>query len=239
MSLSILCVTKMEPPAMRFLMDMAELAGACRAQFVIALDGEGAWDQIASKGDSRYAPVILRVRSGGYIESVLDEAVAACGGDYVLRLDDDERASGAMMQWLERREYAKADHWKFARANLWDSPEWLMLTSHLWRDDQTRLSVKVKAGGRRVIHSGSPHGGGELAPCMILHEKFLVKTAEERRAIVRRYDSIQPGAGRNFLPWSVPEDFYEKVLLAPVGDGTVREWADSELRSVSLRKVAA
>ena len=207
-SLSILCVTKVEPHAERFTLAMYNLAeNLANAECVVALDSEVIYSAAVA------AHRVHLVRSKGYIESVLDEALGFCTGDYVLRLDDDESASPAMVAWLKSGEYHSKPHWKFPRANLWGDGEHFIVTPQLWPDVQTRLSRRELAGGRNLIHAGSPHGGGTQAPCAIEHHKFLVKSLAERREIVRRYDSIQPGAGTSFAAFSVPEDAYDEVPL--------------------------
>lgn len=215
--LSILCVTRAEPHALSFLRAMRSVAFATGAELVVAADGVDATLVLQSEFGGR----VVTVKSKGYIESVLDEAVGACATDYVLRLDDDEKCSPAMVKWIAAGSYRVADHWKFPRANLWPTADQVAMTPHLWPDVQTRLSVRAKAGGRGVIHAGSPFGGGTEAPCVIEHHKFLVKTLEERRAIVRRYDAIQRGAGSHFLPFSCPEDAYPQgIHVGRLGDGT-------------------
>ena len=206
MKLSILCVTRAEPFAEPFLTAMAELAGDLEAELAIVRDG-------------------VDVHSSGYIESVLDEALGFCTGDYVLRLDDDERCSPAMVDWLASGKWASRPSWKFCRQHLWGDERHFIITPQLWPDHQSRLAHRSLSGGRITIHAGSPHGGGELAPCAMVHAKFLVKSLEERRAIVRRYDAIQPGAGTNFAAFSVPEDVYEEAAIAEVGDGSIRDVA--------------
>jgi hypothetical protein len=223
--LSILCVTKFERHALTFIADMRQLATDLQAELVLAADGHHAYSQLRSFG---YDP--KRVDSRGFVESVLDEAIRHCTGDYVLRLDDDEKCSPAMGRWLAEGAYLAAPHWKFPRAHLWYQLETFReiraeFITHplLFPDHQTRLSHRGLAGGRNLIHAGSPHGGGEIAPVCIEHWKFLVKTVEERRAIAKRYDEIQPGAGTNFLAFSVPEDAFESIPLAPYHDGSVPE----------------
>lgn len=235
MTLSILVVTKGEPHAVEFIRRLYwEDCGAVMAELVIVADGDAAADYLGSMEFVR-PPV---VHSQGFIESVLDEALTFCSGDYILRLDDDERCSPAMVRWLAAREYEKADHWKFPRANLWPTADLVAITPQLWPDRQTRLSVKAKAGGRTTIHAGSPFGGGEEAPCVIEHHKFLVKSLGERRAIVQRYDSISPGMGTQFLAFSCPEDAYpDGVEVGKLGDGTaakiVPEWRAERIRRVA------
>jgi hypothetical protein len=167
----------------------------------------------------------LPIASQGYIESVLDEALTACRGEYILRLDDDETLSPRAVRWLGDGGYREADHWKWPRAHLWGSPARYIPAAPLWPDWQTRLSVREKAGGRGVIHAGSPFGGGEEAPGAILHWKFLVRDRASRRAILDRYETIQPGAGTGFLPFHLPEEAWAE--RADVGVPTA-PWEDPE-----------
>jgi hypothetical protein len=220
--LSILCITRAEPHAPYFLAALASLAHRLSAQLVLGTDGVEAYRVLHHSADVDDADLI-RVESRGCLEDVHDQVLNACDGAYVLRLDDDEAATPAMQQWLERRDYEAHDHWKFARAHLWGGPDEFIVSNQLWPDHQTRLSVRAKAGGRTAIHCGSPFGGGELAPVVLAHHKFLVKSIAERRAVARRYDAIQPGAGTGgMLAFNVPEDAYDQVTLAPIGEGQLR-----------------
>lgn len=232
MTLSILCVTKTEPHAWPFLAAMRVVADAVAgSELVVAADGDFAYHRLIAA--DYWGP---RVQSQGYIESVLDEALTFCSGDYVLRLDDDERCSPAMVEWLKSGAYSARPTWKFPRMQLWGDEQHFIVTPQLWPDTQSRLALRSLSGGRNVIHAGSPHGGGTAAPCSILHAKFLVKSLAERREIVKRYDSIQPGAGTNFAAFSVPEDVLEEAGIAEVGDGSGREVVTTHVR---LRERAA
>lgn len=211
--LSILCVTKAEQHSFALLSAMRDLAADLRAEFVLVADGAIAAGRLM---DRSFKGMRL-VQSKGYLESVLDEALEFCSSDYVLRLDDDERCSPAMVRWLKARAYETANSWKFSRVHLWGDEQHALVTQHLYPDHQTRLSTKAYAGGRTTIHAGSPFGGGIEAPCAIEHLKFLLKTIEERRAIVVRYDSIQVDAGSAFRAFSCPEDVYsEEDITAAV-----------------------
>lgn len=210
MRLSILCVTKAEPFTPPFLYDLVQLGQQIGAQVVFAADGPEAVQRLTGLAGVKIVPV----QSRGFLESVLDTAVEACDGEYVLRLDDDEKCSPAMKGWLERESYTAAPHWKFARAHLWHSAMFCIMEAPLWPDHQTRLSLKHLAGGRRSIHAGSPFGGGRLAPVIIEHHKFLVKSYKERAAIAARYDSFGIGLGTGgFLPFNLPEDAYPNGAL--------------------------
>jgi hypothetical protein len=227
-NLTILCVSKGERHAWPFLSAMSALAERCRAEFVIAADGQDAED-LAKQLPCKIVPV----QSHGYLESVHDYAVAECSGRYILRLDDDEKASPAMVDWLAEERYFAADHWKFARASLWQTAGWVILSPQLFPDHQTRLSVKAMAGGRTSIHCGSPFGGGSEAPVLIEHHKFLVKSRAERAAVAARYDSIHPGTGTGgMLAFNLPEAVYPELVLAPIRDGRLAPWSDAERRTV-------
>jgi hypothetical protein len=141
----------------------------------------------------------------------------------VLRLDDDERCSDAMIKWLVDQEYRACDHWKFPRANMWTDTHHLV-SAQLWPDHQTRLSTRAKSGGRRHVHDGSPYGGGRPAPVAIEHFKFVVKSQEERQKIADRYDSVRQGFGSGgMLAFSLPELVYDSMPIKRWGDGSVAD----------------
>jgi hypothetical protein len=236
MSLSILCVTKAEPFALPFLAVLASDAFELGAELVIAVDDASTWPVIGTPPTvGEYQ--VCRVQSAGYIESVLDEAIGFCCGDYVLRLDDDERMSLDMVMWLRSDAYLDADHWAFPRANLWGDADSVLVNPPLWPDLQTRLSIKPKAGGRHGVHDGSPFGTGRIAPAVIEHHKYLIKSREVREAQARGYDALRPGAGTDpaMWPYMVPEVAYARVglHLAPLGDG------DADTINASMPRVLA
>lgn len=210
--LSILCVTKCEPEILHLLNDLSQKAERLDAEFVIVID-ESHGNGLHLNGK---ASKILTIRSNGYIESVLDEAISHTTGDYILRIDDDESLSGSLFEWLDSHFYLEQDHWKFARAHLYPDTSHFITNPPLWQDHQTRLSIREKAGNRPNIHSGSPFGGGKLAPYPIFHHKFLVKSHEKRAEIVKNYDKISPGMGTNFAIFSVPEDVISEINVEKV-----------------------
>lgn len=199
--LTVLCVTRADPYALPFLDEMTGLAADLDAHLVVAADGDRAHRTL----DGIDADLIL-VRSHGYIESVLDDAVSYCPDGHILRLDDDERPSYEMYDWLLERCYETNDHWAFPRYNLWPDERSYITSLSLWPDLQTRLSVKAKAGGRTKIHYPSPYGTGVVANVAIEHHKFLIRDIDERRETLDRYERLQPGAGSRFRQFSVPED---------------------------------
>lgn len=227
--LSILCITKAEPCVGFLLLDLCSAAKHLDAELVIVADGQQAFEAfealLEERPENRNVR-LFRTKTEGYIESVLDSCINLTAGRYIFRIDDDESLPLALIAWLKLGKYKESDHWKFNRAHLiaspeieripasfdglkvqaeGDSPVHVITSPPLWPDHQTRLSTREKSFGRTHIHCGSPHGGGDLAPYPILHHKFVIKSREEREAILKRYDEIQPGAGAGFWQFSVPE----------------------------------
>jgi hypothetical protein len=216
MNLTILCISKIDRNSLSFINAMHLLAINLHAQFVLANNGNVPFDYYGWINTK-----VVRVKSLGYLESSLEEAVAACDGDYILRLDDDEAPSPAMVDWLYAETWQERDHWKFPRMHLWDRGNSVLLTPHLFPDYQTRLSTKEKSGGRTTVHAGSPFGGGALAPVSIEHHKFLMKDYATRAQIAAVYDDFSPGYGTgNMIPFSLPEDAYKGQVVQLVAPWT-------------------
>jgi len=220
MRLSILCVTSARPAVLPCIDAHYDLLNSCRnAEFVLAADGDEARRTLARYERDRVT--VAQVRSAGFIESALEEALGHCQGEYVLRLDDDERPSFPLAWWLGGERYRVSDHWKFPRAYMWGDDAHFLDAAPFWPDWQTRLSVRAKAGGRTMVHAGSPFGGGTEAPVAIEHYKFLVQSLAEREALVAHYDSIQPGAGTRFRSFYIPEEA-PSLSVAPWDGGVAR-----------------
>lgn len=183
-NLTILCVSAGDEYGIPFIDEMEALAGNLGAAFVL-YDGSCA----------------------GCVEHVLDDAVAECADGYVLRLDDDERCSPGMVDWLHARRYETARHWCFPRAHLYPHVGSYITSPPLWPDLQTRLSTNRLAGSRRRVHAPSPHGTGQHAPVAIEHHKFIVRPEHERLALLDKYEQLQPGAGAGWRVFSHPESF--------------------------------
>jgi hypothetical protein len=202
--LSILCVSDVKHYAVPFIEEMDRVAHRLGAEFVLVQDGKD-------------------VHSAGYIESVLDEAIAKTKGDYILRLDDDEKCSPALIRFLDREIYRSYDHWSFPRAHLWGNPKTMILEKYYWPDVQTRLSVRAKSGGRDKIHVRSPFGAGRIPNACLEHWCYLAKTYEERLEVGRRYHRIHSGAdGGEFRATSFEDERAgQEVQFIEYTDGTV------------------
>ena len=216
MKLSLLMVSKGEPHAWPFVVALQQAArdiAGCEA--VICADGPEAVRTLANLS----FPVHVLPESRGFIEDNLDEAVGYCNGAQVLRIDDDETLSPALIGWLASEAYKEQPIWRFPRVHFWGDTETVLVTQALYPDWQIRLTSKEQAGGReKRPHSSSPFGIGAPAPVVLEHHKFLVKTRSERAAVAARYEAAGPGLGTtgNFKVFSLPEDVYagHEVLLA-------------------------
>lgn len=205
-ALSIVCVTRADPAVLPLLRGMRALANELGAEFVVGLDHH---DKMRLPEDA-WPDSLLRVRAEGYQETVQDLVIGEASGAYVLRLDDDESCSPAMVKWLAVGKYLESDHWCFARAWLWGDGRHRLAGPPHWPDFQTRLSVAAKAQGHVGLHPTSPHGGGAEAPCAIFHHKLLLRSRAEREELCAHYDSIQAGTG--LRAFYLPEEAEEKGM---------------------------
>lgn len=215
--LTILCVTKGEAYGLIFRQRMSILAQLLGAEMVFAADS--CFDTL----EANIRDVVVSVKSEGYIESILDVAVGACSGRYILRLDDDEAVSPAMERWLQAQTYLTKDHWCFPRFHLFPDVQHSVITPPYFPDWQTRLSTAEKSGGRPKVHAASPFGMGTIACVGIEHYELLAKTQEERARLAQHYYEI---AG---LPcsWeaamqSQPESWPVPPVTRNYSDGSIR-----------------
>lgn len=213
MSVSVLCVTRGEPHVGRFLHHFAFLANSLDAEFVIAADR----CDIAMT-DARTVPVDCS--RCPVIETVLEEAVAACRGDWILRLDDDETVSLALFRELLKVDRTSCEAVAFPRAHLWGDEQTMLTNEWFWPDVQMRFSKRHLAV-RRTIHEGAPKVDIVLNGCL-LHHAFLVKDRDGRREVAERYCRIM-GQPMPEPPTYWPPDFLS-LKLAPVLDGEAHQF---------------
>lgn len=206
--LSIVCVTDLGNHAPPFIGKMSAYAKILDAELIIGWDirrGESETDYFWL---SELADKVIPVKSKGYLESVLNRVATHADGNWVLRLDDDETLPTLTIEWLRYGSFRDYPVWSIRTANLWGDDRHFITTSPLWPDAHARLSTKKLATGwKNTPHASAPHGAGRMAPAMILHHKFLVKSYEERVQIARRYDDIREGGGTGptYLPHTLPE----------------------------------
>jgi glycosyltransferase involved in cell wall biosynthesis len=195
---------------------MGDLAVSLGAEYVIGADGEGAFDIALD-----YSPLVVQIHSDGYLESAINDVFSFCSGDYILRLDDDERVSPAMLRWLKAKQYLSGELWTFPRANLWRDERHYIANKQLYPDRQARLTTKGKAWRESSIHSPSLFGPVRDADCIIEHHKFLVRPYQDRYRIAEKYESIQheAGLGDHYGAFSLPEDYLDEIHVKELGEG--------------------
>jgi len=198
MKLSICCLTKFESHSHRFLTEMVSLAKSLNAEFVLGADGK-------EEKARQYTDKVVPVKSKGYLESVLQEVLDACTGDYVFRLDDDEMVSNSLYTWFKTTELTSPTY-SFYRYELYKDENHYITHHSLFPSVSPRLTTKEWAICKDIIHGHFvPYGTVVKQP--ILHHKFLVKTYEERLEIATRYEGVTKNAGLgSYRVWTLPED---------------------------------
>lgn len=189
MELSIVCVTQAADYAQPFLTEMFHLAGHLGAEVVLGLHGERAHRQFQGSDSEHLRTVSVE---GRYLEEMLNPVLAHCTGDYILRLDDDERVPDLMRAWLRAGEYKAHDSWFFPRVHFWPDLQHAICTQPNFPDFQGRLTTREKSTRPTVLHAGQPYPAYR-APVYFEHHAFLAKSKEERRAITAHYESILTG----------------------------------------------
>jgi hypothetical protein len=219
-TLSILCITNNQHAQVTwFVCQLQRLATTLGAELVLGLDRER-----AQRAKFRsLATVALELNADQLQEDVMDQAVDACSGAWVLRLDDDEQASPALIHWLQTGAYEQinAPVYAFPRVYLWPDAQHLLSNAGMYPDLQTRLGRKACMYGVNYVHAGNRHGTGQVVPYAIEHHNLLVKSEAERRAILDRYERLRPGAGTRpeYARYNVPEMFYTALETKPYRDG--------------------
>lgn len=214
MNLSILCITNNEYRRTEwFIHEMRRSADALCAEFVLGLDREKA--QLSDL--RKYADKPLDLTANTLQEDVMDAAVSACSGDWILRLDDDETLSPALFDWLKAGWYARSFYnlYAFPRIYLYGDTRHYLANDGMYPDLQTRLGRKQLMYGVTYIHAGNPNGTGAIAPYAIEHHKLICRSYEERKAIANRYEAIRKGAGSlpEYARYNLPENFYDSMEI--------------------------
>jgi hypothetical protein len=189
--LSICCVTKAADYALPLLNEMVDLAQELGAELVLGCDSFAA-QSYAHELAERICPVRAMTVQGRFIEEMLNPVLSLCTGDYILRLDDDERVPLEMKSWLAPERIRQHDSWFFPRFHVWPTRDQVITSQPFFPDFQGRLTTKDKSFRPETLHAGQPHEAYR-APVAFEHHTFLVKTKEERRAIAAGYESVLIG----------------------------------------------
>lgn len=199
-NLSICCVTRCEPFSHRFLLGMKNLADSLEAEFIIGADAG------CEEKAKEYSDKVIPVKSKGYIESILQEVLDACTGEYIFRLDDDELVSSELFKWFHETKFS-AEVYSFRRLELYQDEYHYISHPSVHPNVNPRMTTKALAVCKDIIHGHFTDGYGTVVEAPILHYKFLLKSYEERLELANKYESIAPQAGLgSYKVWTLPED---------------------------------
>jgi len=214
-TLTVLTVSTLPHYGWRFIRDAEMLAQTLGAECVLACDLGGmpsvradAMRQLGEGVRPHRQTEFVDSQGAGYVEACLNQAIARCNGEYILRLDDDERASPGMVEWL-RAWLASPDpdpQYTFARAVLWPDETTRIDVPPFWPDPQCRLATR-ELSRRSQVHE-LWQGDETYVVHPILHYQFLVKTPAEHTAIAAVYARERPDA-----PYTMPTDATRTVPL--------------------------
>jgi hypothetical protein len=166
-----------------------------------------------------WADKVFRMESPGYVERVLAWLNEQCTGDWILRLDDDELPSEALMELLPSlMEDREMTHYRLRRRTIIgeNRAQWLAQRPW-WPDWKLRLFRNipsiVRVPGR--LHSGYDVQGASrfLYRGSIYHYDFVYHDEQHRRTKVRQYQRISPeksGSHHYTLP--------EALITLPIPD---------------------
>jgi hypothetical protein len=148
-------------------------------------------------------------------EDVLWRGAEAADAEWLLRIDDDEIPSAALIRWIEqvgvhRQEpsiyvscrtvwhggYSRLEGFYFNHSR----PDFLMPQPRFFRPDRVRYTDALHTAGIETDGTG-------WAPdaAYYLHFDWLVRSMAERLAKLARYEAQRPGGGRDFAHFSIPE----------------------------------
>jgi hypothetical protein len=148
-------------------------------------------------------------------EDVLWRGAGATDAEWLLRIDDDEMPSAALIDWIEREGIHRREpvmylscrqawHGGYSRSEAFyfnhSRPDFLMPQPRFFRPVTTRYTNALHTAGIE------PDGAG-WAPdtAFFLHFDWLVRDMATRVAKLRRYESQRPGGGQEFAHFSLPE----------------------------------
>lgn len=147
------------------------------------------------------------VATDGYLESALPQMTALCSGDFILRLDDDERLGG---NWT-RQEFESlvalndVSHLTLFRRWLVDDGRNFIVDSPWFPDVQLRLFRNVPASIRwpQQIHEPMQIAGNclTMGDRWIEHDVLFTTTPAERQEKCRRYQALRPNCHLSQYYW--------------------------------------
>jgi hypothetical protein len=215
-TLSVCVVTRGPPGRVRALLELVRPAAD---EIVLAVDQAGDRSTLDVSADLADRRFVVEV---GAPDRVMGWLHRQCGGDWILRLDDDEAPSRALLAGLpELLDNRAPPSMPMPRRWLYPAGD-RYITSHPWTPDyQFRLVRNLPS----ILDFPGLRHENILVPTEqrfvdlpIYHLDLLLTSPEERRAKAERYERDRPGhhnEGFGVNDMYTPED-YDWVETAPV-----------------------
>lgn len=225
------CITTKGPPAR--VRALLALLRPHVDEIVLAVDRQRGGDTLDACAD--LADRRLTFELEGTASRLIGWVLEQCGGDWILRLDDDEVPSAALLAALpELVADRRADQILLERRWLYPSVD-RYLTDSPWRWEFLPRLLRNSPGLWRFRGQMHDHGhlGGEqrLADAPFYHLDLVLHPLEDRRRKSLRYEARRPGLVLEGVPVNslyVPEDL-------PRGPGTALPAEDRRLVEAVLR----
>lgn len=188
---------------------MAHVADRCGGVFTVVLDGPESHERWWGSGLSARFAVVAGTDRHQTVQAVIRQGTS----DYVLMLDDDERCTEGLVNWLATEQYRTADFWYIRRAWLYKDARHYISSPKHWPNPSLRIGRRELITVPTAIHAGWMQGPGTKAeaPFAIEHHKFLIRSLDERKETVAQYEAIRKDAGmpHHYLPECVMVDVAE------------------------------
>ena len=204
-----LCMTASGPP--QRVRRILEAARPTVDEIVLGVDTRGEPGTVEACADlaDRLLPFESPGTGGGLIGWILEQA----GGDWILRLDDDEMPSRALLEALPAlTRDREATHILVRRR--WLFPDGgRYITSHPWWPDVQLRLLRNLPGiwrfGGRLHDPPEVLGARRFSDTSIYHADCVLRSLADRRAKAARYERMRPGIRSEDFPLNavyVPED---------------------------------
>jgi hypothetical protein len=191
---------------------LLELLRPVAGELVVALDERRPLDRLGRVPE--LADTLVRYPYAEPVERPFAWLASLCTGDWILRIDDDEVPSAALLELLAGPP-ADLSHAWIPRRWLWGEG-WL--SRDPWAPDWQLRLVRPEAAqypGRMhiPISASGPHA---YLDAPLYHLDLVVHTRKEREEKARRYERIRPGLRIGGLPLNVAYYLPELRPDAPV-----------------------
>lgn len=166
----------------------------------------------------RFGPTVSIKNPAGYAEFVLDQVCMSAGGGWVLRMDDDELPTKAMLQECER--LATSDNqfrqFGFQRKQCLLSAHGALAHLPSAENDTNHVRLLHASSVEYVttIHTPGFRTPGEVRVgdhAVFAHLQWIVSPPEKRQKKIAAYDAVQPNAGSAFKEYYLIEQNAEAL----------------------------